>query len=134
GPRLLIPAMPFLALGWAVSYKRLPALTLTMAIPSFLLMLVGLMTFFFIGQNGTSTWAGELGNGILEHTLLTVVGVGNGWLAAAPVVAAIATAIVLAARATPRARFSDARLAPGAPAAWVPIRVFAPTIAVDPAP
>ena len=132
GPRLLIPAMPFLALGWAVSYKRLPALTLTMAIPSFLLMLVGSMTFPLIGQNGTSTWAGELGNGILEHTLLTVVGVGNGWLAAAPVVAAIATAIVLAARATPRARLSDARLAAGALAAWVLIFVFGPTIAGDP--
>ena len=132
GPRLLIPAMPFLALGWAVSYRRLPALTLTMAIPSFLLMLVGSMTFPLIGQNGTSTWAGELGNGILEHTLLTVVGVGNGWLAAAPVVAAIATAIVLAARATPRARLSDARLAAGALAAWVLIFVFGPTIAGDP--
>ncbi len=101
GPRFLIGAMPFLALGWAVSYKRLPALTLAMAIPSFLLMLVGSMTFPLIGQNGTSTWAGELGNGILEHTLLTVVGVGNGWLAAAPVVAALATAIVLTDRATP---------------------------------
>ena len=84
------------------------------------------MTFPLIGQNGTSTWAGELGNGILEHTLLTVVGVGNGWLAAAPVVAAIATAIVLAARATPRARLSDARLAAGALAAWVLIFVFGP--------
>jgi hypothetical protein len=132
GPRLLIPAMPFLALGWAVSYRRLPALTLTMAIPSFLLMLVGSMTFPLIGQNGISTWAGELGNGILEHTLLTILGVGNGWLAAAPVVAAIATAIVLAARATPRARLSDARLAAGALAAWVLIFVFGPTIAGDP--
>ena len=132
GPRFLIPAMPFLALGWAVSYKRLPALTLAMAVPSFLLMLVGSMTFPLIGQNGTSTWAGELGNGILEQTLLTVVGVGNSWLATAPVVAALATAIVLAARATPRARLSDARLAAGALAAWVLIFVFGPTIAGDP--
>ena len=132
GPRFLIPAMPFLALGWAVSYKRLPALTLAMAVPSFLLMLVGSMTFPLIGQNGTSTWAGELGNGILEQTLLTVVGVGNSWLATTPVVAALATAIVLAARATPRARLSDARLAAGALAAWVLIFVFGPTIAGDP--
>jgi Na+/melibiose symporter-like transporter len=48
------------------------------------------------------------------------------------VVAAIATAIVLAARATPRARLSDARLAAGALAAWVLIFVFGPTIAGDP--
>ncbi len=132
GPRFLIPAMPFLALGWAVSYRRLPALTLAMAIPSFLLMLVGSMTFPLVGQNGTSTWAGELGNGILEHTLLTVVGVGNGWLAAAPIVAALATAIVLTVRATPRVRSSDARLAAGALAAWVLIFVFGPTVAGDP--
>jgi len=132
GPRFLIPAMPFLALGWAVSYKRLPALTLAMAIPSFLLMLVGSMTFPLIGQNGTSTWAGELGKGTLEHTLLTVVGVGNAWLAAAPVAAAVATAIVLTVRATPRVRLSDARLAAAALAAWVLIFVFGPTIAGDP--
>ena len=41
GPRFLIPALPFLALGWAVAYRRLPALTLALAIPSVLLMLAG---------------------------------------------------------------------------------------------
>jgi len=132
GPRFLIPAMPFLALGLAVSYKRLPALTLAMAIPSFLLMLVGSMTFPLIGQNGTSTWAGELGSGILEHTLLTVLGVGNGWLAAAPVAAAVATAVVLTVRATPRARLADVRLAGAALVAWVVVFAFGPTLAGDP--
>ena len=34
GPRFLIPALPFLALGLPYAYKRLPALTLGLAIPS----------------------------------------------------------------------------------------------------
>jgi hypothetical protein len=132
GPRFLIPALPFAALGLAVAYKRLPALTLAMAIPSFLLMLVGSMTFPLIGQNGTGTWATELGHGILEHTLLTVLGVANGWLAAAPVAVAVAVAIAFAARATPHARLRDLRLAMGALLGWIVVSAIGPTIAGDP--
>ena len=41
GPRFLIPALPFVAIGLAFAYRRLPALTLGLAIPSALFMLVG---------------------------------------------------------------------------------------------
>ena len=33
GPRFLIPALPFVALGLPYTYRRLPALTLGLAIP-----------------------------------------------------------------------------------------------------
>jgi hypothetical protein len=132
GPRFMIPALPFLALGLAVAYRRLPALTLAMAIPSVLLMLVGSMTFPLIGDNGTGIWATELGTGIIEHTLLTVLGVGNGWLAAAPIVVAVAATVALAARATPRMRLGDVRLAMGGLVGWLVVFVVGPTIAQDP--
>jgi hypothetical protein len=132
GPRFIIPAFPFLALGLAAAYRRMPALTLSMAIPSATLMLAGSMTYPLLGDNGTGTWARDLGDSVLEHTVLTVVGVGNGWLAALPVFAAIACATALAVRATPRTRLADLRAAAIAIPAWAVLSTFGPTVAGDP--
>ena len=118
GPRFLIPALPFLAIGLAFAYRRLPALTLGLAIPSALFMVVGSMTYPLIGKQGTGTWADWLVEGKLEHTVLTAFGVTNAWLAAAPFAAAVVTAIVLAVRATPATSLSDFRVAVPAVATW----------------
>jgi hypothetical protein len=132
GARFLIPALPFLALGLAVAYRRLPGLTLAMAIPSVVFMLVASMTFPLIGDNGTGTWATHVGDSILEHTVLTVLGVENGWLAALPVFAAVAVAIAFAVRATPRARLGDIRMPVAAVLGWAVLATVGPTLAGDP--
>jgi hypothetical protein len=124
GPRFLIPALPFLAIGLAFAYQRLPALTLGLAIPSGLFMVVGSMTYPLIGKQGTGTWADWLVDGKLEHTVLTAFGVTNAWLAAAPFAAAVVTAIVLAVRATPSTSFADFRLAVPALIAWACVAVL----------
>jgi hypothetical protein len=128
GPRFLIPALPFLALGLAPAYRRFPALTLGLAIPSALFMLAGVLTFPLIGDNGTGIWADYFADGALEHTLLTVVGVSNAYLAVAPVVAAALTAIILAARATPRRVVGDIWPAVAAVLTWALISVIGPSI------
>jgi hypothetical protein len=132
GPRFLIPALPFLAIGLAPAYRRMGALTLALAIPSVTLMLAGALTFPLIGDNGTGTWANQLGSGTMEHTLLSVLGVRNGWIAAAPVLAAVAAAIAFAARATPRTRIGDLRPAVAALLGWAVVAVVGPTAAGDP--
>src|SRR5436190_15069851 len=132
GPRFLIPALPFVALGLATAYRRLPALTLALAIPSVVFMLAGALTFPLIGDNGTGTWADQLASGTLEQTLLTVVGVRNGWLAALPLLAAVAAAVALAARATPPVRLGSLRPALAALAGWAALAILGPTIAGDP--
>jgi hypothetical protein len=129
GPRFLIPALPFVALGLAYAYKRFPALTLGMAIPSGLFMLVGTLTYPLIGRQGMGTWADWLVQGRLEHTVLTAFGVTNAWLALAPFFAAIAVAIVLAVRATPGTLFADYRLAVPAVVGWAFISALAPVLA-----
>jgi hypothetical protein len=131
GPRFLMPVLPFLALGLAVAYRRLPALTLALAIPSIAFMVVASLTFPLLGENGTGEWANQLAQGILEHTVLTAVGVENGWLASLPVLAALAGAIALAVRATPRGRVGDVRPAVGAVGAWAVLSAVGPTIAGD---
>jgi hypothetical protein len=129
GPRFLIPALPFLAVGLAFAYKRLPALTLGLAIPSALLMLIGSITYPLIGRQGIGTWADWLMEGKLEHTVLTAFGVTNAWLAIAPLAAAVLTAVVLAVRATPTVSLSDFRLAVPAVIAWACVSAIGPGIA-----
>jgi hypothetical protein len=131
GPRFLIPALPFLAIGLAPAYRRLPALTLALAIPSVTFMVIGALTFPLIGDNGTDTWANHLGNGNFEHTVLTVLGVQSGWLAMAPVLAAVAAAIAFCVLATPRLRIGDPRPALAALLGWALASVAGPSVAGD---
>jgi hypothetical protein len=131
GPRFLIPALPFLAIGLAYAYKRLPALTLGLAIPSALMMVVGTLTYPLIGKQGVGTWADWLVQGRLEHTVLTAFGVTNAWLAVAPFVAAVLTSIVLAVRATPSMSLSDYRYAVPALLTWACVSAVGPGIAGD---
>jgi hypothetical protein len=131
GPRFLIPALPFLAIGLAYAYKRLPAVTLGLAIPSGLMMVVGTLTYPLIGRQGTGTWADWLMEGKLEHTVLTAFGVTNAWLAVAPFIAAVITAVVLAVRATPSVSLSDFRYAVPAVLTWACVSAVGPGIAGD---
>jgi hypothetical protein len=129
GPRFLIPALPFLAVGLAFAYRRLPALTLALAIPSAVTMVAASFTYPLLGTQGAGLWGDWLLDGQLEHTVLTAFGMTNPFLAGAPVVAALATAVVLAWRATPRPRIGDLRAPAAALGAWVVIAVVGPTIA-----
>ena len=129
GPRFLIPALPFLALGLAFAYRRLPATTLALAIPSVLFMGAAAISFPLIGEQGPGEWADFIEDGHLEHTLLTVFGVSNAWIAIAPVVLAGLAAIALAARATPSTPLGDVRPAVGAVFAWAAIAALGPTVA-----
>ncbi len=129
GPRFLIPALPFLALGLAFAYRRFPSLTLGLAIPSAVFMLAGSLTFPLLGDQGTGTWWEFAARGELEHTLFTALGVSNAWLAAAPLLAAVAAAVVLTVRATPRTPIHDLRPALAAVLAWAAVSLLGPTIA-----
>jgi hypothetical protein len=132
GPRFLIPALPFLALGLAPAYRRHPALTLGLAIPSALMMLAGTLTYPLLGDGGTATWVSWLVHGSLEHTVLTALGVTNAWLGVLPVLAAVAAATFFAVRATPRVPIGSVRAALWAVFAWSAVFIVAPTIAGDP--
>jgi hypothetical protein len=129
GPRFMIPALPFIAVGLATAYRRLPAFTLGLAVPSAMFMLIGSLTYPLIGRQGTGSWADQLMDSDLEHTVLTAFGVTNVWLAVAPVLAAVGTAIVLAVRATPETRLSDIRLAVPVVLTWGWVAAIGPAIA-----
>ncbi len=135
GPRFLIPTLPFLALGLAFSYRRLPATTLALAIPSALWMVLASVTYPLIGEQGTGLWLEWLVDGRLEHTVVTAAGIDSNWVAIAPVLAAIALAVGFAIAATPRPAPSgrtDLIAALCAIGAWATVSVFGPTFADEP--
>jgi hypothetical protein len=135
GPRFLVPILPYLAIGFALTYRRLPATTLALAIPSALWMLLGTLTYPLIGFQGTGLWVDDLTSGILEHTVLTVFGVHSNWIAVVPLFLAVGAAAAFAAAATPRTRpvtARDARIAVGAILAWVLVSALGPSLSTDP--
>ena len=132
GPRFLIPALPFLALALAVAYRRLPATTLALAIPSLLFMGAAAISFPLIGEQGPGEWADFIEDGHLEHTVLTALGVANAWVAIVPVVAAGLAAIVLAIRVTPASPLGDLRTAAAVVLAWAGLAAVGPTLAGSP--
>jgi hypothetical protein len=134
GPRFLIPMLPFLALGLAFAYRRFPATTLALAIPSALCMLAASLTYPLIGDQGTGLWVDWLADGQLEHTLATAFGVHSNWLAAIPVLLFVALAAGFAFAATPRAAIAarDLRAAVAALVAWTIVAVLGPSVSTDP--
>ncbi len=134
GPRFLIPALPFVAVGLAFAYRRFPATTLALAIPSTLWMVIASVTYPLVGEQGSNLWVDWLREGQVEHTLLTVIGVRSNWLALLPVLAAIGAAVWFAALATPRAvvERTDFRLALAAVGGWLVVSAFGPTLAENP--
>ena len=95
-------------------------------------MLAATLTYPLLGDMGTATWVSWLGQGSLEHTLLTAFGVTNAWLAILPVLAALASAVVFAALATPAVRLGGVAPAMYAVLAWSFVAIVGPTIAGDP--
>jgi hypothetical protein len=132
GPRFLIPALPFLALGLAVAWKRWPALTLATAVPSTVFMVGAALTKPLIGDEGTWTWAHMLFNGDFEATPLSALGLHTGWIAILPVAFALVAVVVLAGRSLPSLRLGEVRWALVALAGWTAVAVAGPTISGDP--
>ena len=100
GPRFLVPVLPFLAIPLAVAWKRWPATALALASASALLMATATVTLPLMGNDDIGYWGHIVELESFEHTVLSVAGLDNGWLALLPFVAALLGAAVLAARAT----------------------------------
>lgn len=101
GPRFLIPMLPFLAVGLGCAWRRFPGATLALAVPSAVTMITATITYPLIGPGGSEQWLQRVEDQNFQHTVLSVFGLDNGWLATAPVLAAFAVAGVLAARSAP---------------------------------
>ena len=104
GPRFLIPMLPFLAVGIAAAWRRWPGPTLALAVPSAVTMIAAAITYPLVTFGHTADWSQRASDANFQHTVLSLFGLDNGWLAVAPVLAAFLAAAVLAWRSAPRLR------------------------------
>ena len=100
GPRFLVPVLPFLAIPLALAWRRWPATALALAAASAVLMATATATLPLIGNDDIGYWAHIVEIESFEHTVLSLVGLDNGWPALVPFLAALLGSAMLAARAT----------------------------------
>jgi hypothetical protein len=119
GPRFLIPTLPFIALGFAEAWRRIPATTLVLSACGFVVMTTALVTYPLVGAGNLYQWQERALDNTFQHTILSAFGLGDGWLTIVPLLAIFAVAIWLGARATGAlAVRADTRLALWSLAAW----------------
>ena len=129
GPRFLIPMLPFLAVPLALAFRRFPALTIGLAVPSATLMVVATATHPLISSDGVWDWANVLDMATFEHTVATILGAGNGWGGILPFVLAVAVAVALAISASERLSMAGGTLgATLGVAAWGCLAIAAPDL------
>jgi len=126
GPRFLIPILPFLCVGLGLALQRMPAVTLGLAVPSVLTMLLATATYPLIGDDDVGEWVHRVLEATFVNTPLVPLGV-TGWLGVAPLLVLLAAAIACAARATEGVDVrADLRWGIRAVLAWGAIAVVGP--------
>jgi len=140
GPRYLIPALPFAAVGLAAAYRRVPATTLALAAVSAATMLLATITEPLLPNNEgggivrfgdvahPSRWLDRLRDGTFTDTVFAHAGLGHGWLSIAPVLVVVLAAVALAAASVGRLDVTrrDAESAAVAVAGWLLALLAAP--------
>jgi hypothetical protein len=128
GPRFLVPVLPFLAVPLALAWRRWPATALSLACASAVLMATATVTLPLIGNDDIGYWTSLARDANFEHTIASVAGLDNGWLALSPFVAALLGSALLAARATGPVewRTRERAAAAGIVVAWAVLAVALP--------
>jgi len=131
GPRFLIPTLPFLALGVAAALRAAPLTTAALALPSVVAMVAATLAEPLTKPGeGAGLWVERWHGARFTSTVVTELGGGTGWLAIAPVLLVLATAVGLAAWSFPRTPLvrRDVALALLALGSWAVLAHAAPTL------
>lgn len=120
GPRFLIPVLPFIGVALVEAWRRFPSTTLVTTVCGAVVMTVATLTYPLIGTGSMWQWWDRVEGAVFQHTIPTVFGAGDGWLALAPVLIGLLAVAWLGARATGALPVSrDLRLGVSALAGWV---------------
>jgi hypothetical protein len=129
GPRFLIPLLPFLCFALAPALRRAPATVGALALVSAGAMVVATSAEPLLQDDDTRHWLSRIGHGNFTATIVSLSGVGHGWIAILPFYALVAVAAVAAIAATrlPLER-RDLSVAAGALVAWLLVEHSAPEL------
>ncbi len=121
GPRFLIPLLPFLCFALAPVLRRAPLTVGVLAAVSIGAMTVATAAEPLLSNDDTHLWFARVWHGNFAATVLSLGGVGHGWLAILPFFAAVLVAVgAAAASVLPVAvERRDAVLAASAFVAWL---------------
>lgn len=129
GPRFLIPLLPFLCFALAPALRRAPATVGALALISAGAMVVATSAEPLLRNDDTRHWLSRIAHGNFTATVVSLSGVGHGWLAILPFYALVLVAAAAAAAATrlPLAR-RDLAVAAAAAVAWFLVEHGAPEL------
>lgn len=130
GPRFLATMLPFLAVPLGIAFRRFPGPTVALAAVSVTSMIAATITHPLTGyETEVVVWARYLRQGFFQPTIATAYGLGRGWGAIWPFLAAAGSGVLLGAVGSDRLRLSRGSLAAGALTllAWGLFAVLAPT-------
>jgi len=129
GPRFLIPLLPFLCFALAPALRRRPATVGALALVSAGVMVVATSAEPLLQNDDTRHWLSRIGHGNFTPTVVSIGGVGHGWLAIVPFYAfvLVAAAAAIAATRLPVER-RDLATAAAAIVAWLLVEHGAPEL------
>jgi hypothetical protein len=129
GPRFLIPLLPFLCFALAPALRRAPATVGALAAISAGAMVVATSAEPLLQNDDTRHWLSRIGHGNFVPTVVSLGGVGHGWLAILPFFALVLVAAGAAVMATrlPVSR-RDLAMAGAAVVAWLLVEHGAPEL------
>jgi hypothetical protein len=126
GPRFLIVALPFLALGLGPALAAWPAVVAVLAAFSVGAMTVATAAEPLLGSDDTHSWIVRWRHGDFAQSVVTLLGGGHRWLGVAPFLVAVAAAVACAVPALPAPRASWRALA--ALLAWAVVFLASPDL------
>lgn len=127
GPRFLIPVIPFLGVALAPAFRRLPATSLALLVPSILVMAAATATLPMIGNGDVGLWWEMITRGNFEQTILTSFGIDNNWIGLSPFLIFLTASLALGVAVTlPMRVRRDVPIAVAALLAWAAVAVLTP--------
>jgi len=129
GPRFLIPLLPFLCLALAPVLRRIPATVGVLSLASVGAMVVATSAEPLLSNDDTHHWIARIAAGNFVPTVLSLWGIGHGWLGIMPFFALVGASL-LAAAATlrPALERRDLALAAASVVAWIVVEHGAPAL------
>ena len=127
GPRFLVPLLPFLCFALAPVVRRAPATVLALAAVSVGAMTVATSAEPLLSNDDTHHWIARIADGNFAATVLSLAGIGHGWLAILPFFLFV---LIAAAAAVPRFGLArrDLAMAAAAVVAWIVVEHGAPEL------
>jgi hypothetical protein len=129
GPRFLIPLLPFLCFALAPVLRRAPATVGALALVSAGSMVVATSAEPLLSNDDTHHWIARIVDGNFTATVVSLTGVGHGWIAILPFYALVLVAAVAMIAATPLPLHRrDLATAAAVLVAWVVVEHGAPAL------